>query len=162
MNRAFFEALDPTARVELLCRLHTMTVELSERLARNSANSSRPPSSDSPFGGAPTAAGSGGSDLRNALKGSAAGGVGATPGTPRKPGKQPGAKGIWRCEALTAERTEKAAISFSIWNVCRAASGLHASCIVIMRFVVPAARIRLPARARDWCRSLPGVSKTCS
>ena len=63
MNRAFFEALDPTARVELLCRLHTMTVELSERLARNSANSSRPPSSDSPFGGAPTAAGSGGSDL---------------------------------------------------------------------------------------------------
>ena len=103
MNRAFFEALDPTARVELLCRLHTMTVELSERLARNS---SRPPSSDSPFGGAPTAAGSGGSDLRNALKGSAAGGVGATPGPPRKPGKQPGAKGIWRCEALTAERTE--------------------------------------------------------
>ena len=106
MNRAFFEALDPTARVELLCRLHTMTVELSERLARNSANSSRPPSSDSPFGGAPTAAGSGGSDLRNALKGSAAGGVGATPGTPRKPGKQRGAKGIWRCEALTAERAE--------------------------------------------------------
>jgi hypothetical protein len=46
MNRAFFEPLDPTARVELLCRLHTMTVELSERLARNSANPSRPPSSD--------------------------------------------------------------------------------------------------------------------
>lgn len=106
MNRAFFEALDPAARVELLCRLHTMTVELSERLAQTSANSSRPPSSDSPFGGAPTAGGPGGSDLRNALKGSAAAGVGATPGTPRKPGKQPGAKGIWRCEALTAERTE--------------------------------------------------------
>ena len=106
MNRAFFEALDPAARVELLCRLHTMTVELSERLAQNSANSSRPPSSDSPSGGTPPAGGPGGGGLGNALKGSVAAGVGTTPGTPRKPGKQPGAKGIWRCEALTAERTE--------------------------------------------------------
>ena len=51
MDRAFFEALDPAARVELLCRLHSMTIELSERVGQNSSNSSRPPSSNSPFSG---------------------------------------------------------------------------------------------------------------
>ena len=51
MNRAFFETLDSAARLELLCRLHVMTVELSERVRQTSTNSSRPPSSDSPFKG---------------------------------------------------------------------------------------------------------------
>jgi transposase len=106
MNRAFFETLDPVARVELLCRLHAMTVELSERLAQTSANSSRPPSSDGPFGGIPGAGGPGGGRQPNALKGSASAGAGTTLGAARKPGKQPGAKGLWRCQALTAERTE--------------------------------------------------------
>src|SRR5450756_2779412 len=54
MNRAFFEGLNSGARLELLCRLHAMTVELAERLAKNSTNSSKPPSSDSPFGGLPS------------------------------------------------------------------------------------------------------------
>jgi hypothetical protein len=54
MNRTFFEGLDPGARLELLCRLHAMAVELAERLAKNSTNSSKPPSSDSPFGGLPS------------------------------------------------------------------------------------------------------------
>src|SRR4051812_32305254 len=48
MDRSFFEALSPEARVELLCRLHALAVEQAEKLARDS--SSRPPSSDSPFG----------------------------------------------------------------------------------------------------------------
>src|SRR5271169_3452129 len=104
MNRTFFEGLDPGARLELLCRLHAMTVELSERLNRNSTNSSKPPSSDSPFGGPPSV-GNGGHNR------SAEGSPGTKPWTPpsipaRKPGKQPGAKGQWRCEALSAERTE--------------------------------------------------------
>lgn len=112
MDRAFFETLDPTARVELLCRLHAMTVELSERVSQNSTNSSRPPSSDGPFSG-PLAG------LGGPLPGKP--GVGLKPGggsapspslgakpphAKRKPGKQPGAKGVWRSEALTPERTE--------------------------------------------------------
>jgi hypothetical protein len=34
MNRAFFEGLNSGARLELLCRLHAMTVELADRLAK--------------------------------------------------------------------------------------------------------------------------------
>ena len=49
MNRAFFEGLESGARLELLCRLHAMTVELAERLGKNSTNSSKPPSSDNPL-----------------------------------------------------------------------------------------------------------------
>src|SRR3954454_1272978 len=52
MDRRFFEALSPDARVELLCRLHALAVEQAEKLARDSTNSSRPPSSDGPFGAA--------------------------------------------------------------------------------------------------------------
>jgi hypothetical protein len=99
MNRAFFEGLDSGARLELLCRLHAMTVELAERRAQNSTNSSKPPSSDSPFGGA-SCRGGGGIGQKDAAKTS----PGIKPWTPpssppRKPGKQPGAKGNWRCEA---------------------------------------------------------------
>jgi hypothetical protein len=50
MDRRFFEGLSPEARVELLCRLHALAIEQAEKLARDSTNSSRPPSSDGPFG----------------------------------------------------------------------------------------------------------------
>src|SRR3954449_4296603 len=50
MDRSFFEALSPDARVELLCRLHALAIEQAEKLARDSTNSSQLPSSDSPFG----------------------------------------------------------------------------------------------------------------
>ena len=95
MDRRFFEALSPDARVELLCRLHALAIEQAEKLARDSTNSSRPPSSDGPFGPA---------------SGTSTGAVppstapSAPPEPParsgRKPGKQRGSKGIWRCEPL--------------------------------------------------------------
>ena len=102
MDRSFFEALSPEARVELLCRLHALAIEQAEKLARASTNSSRPPSSDGPFGPA---------------SGSPTGAVAPSTVPPapapeppshsgRKPGKQRGSKGIWRCEALEAERDE--------------------------------------------------------
>lgn len=116
MNRAFFEKLDPSARVELLCRLHAMTVELSERLGQTSTNSSRPPSSDAPFGGLPGLGGPGAMSAANGSKDPGSKGSGSKGSTSsssaasseprRKPGKQRGAKGLWRCEALTPERTE--------------------------------------------------------
>jgi hypothetical protein len=51
MDRATFEALDHAQLVELLCRFQAVVIEQAERLAMNSTNSSRPPSSDPPFGG---------------------------------------------------------------------------------------------------------------
>src|SRR5687767_9568064 len=95
-GRCFFEALSPDARVELLCRLHALAIEQAEKLAPDSTNSSRPPSSDGPFGPAS------GPPSSTALPS----GVPPAPEPPsrsgRKPGKQRGSKGIWRCEALQA------------------------------------------------------------
>lgn len=106
MDRKFFEELDPMARVELLCRLHALALEQAERLARNSTNSSRPPSSDGPFGlpgprsgGSPRALPPGSPPATPPSAGS------TTAAPKRKPGKQPGAKGTWRSEILTPEAT---------------------------------------------------------
>jgi hypothetical protein len=147
MNRAFFEGLDPGARLELLCRLHAMTVELAERLDKNSTNSSKPPSSDSPFGGPSQ---KGGDDQKASVMGS--GGKPWTPPSapPRRPGKQPGAKGKWRCEALTPEQTENhypnrcggCGAALELWydhrghsghfvlDLERQASGLRVACVL--------------------------------
>src|SRR5690242_19429922 len=102
LNRAVFEALEPAQLVELTCRLHTLAVELSERLALNSTNSSRPPSSDPPFGaqGDPPGRGLGRGE------GAAPPRAKAPAPSGRKPGKQPGAKGTWRDAPLKTERTE--------------------------------------------------------
>ena len=109
MDRAFFETLDQAALVELVCRLHAMTVELVERVTQNSTNSSRPPSSDSPFSGPLPGLGGPLPGKPGASKPTAGMGPssGPAPSDPkRKPGKQPGAKGVWRSEALIHERTK--------------------------------------------------------
>src|SRR3954453_23284126 len=97
MDRRFFEALSPDARVELLCRLHALAIEQAEKLARDSTNSSRPPSSDGPFG--PASGGPTGAVPPPTVPP-------ATAPEPsrcgRKPCKQRGSKGIWRCEPLQA------------------------------------------------------------
>src|SRR3954468_6952110 len=116
MDRRFFEALSPDARVELLCRLHALAVE---KLARDSTNSSRPPSSDGPFGpasGSPT-----GAVAPSTVPPATAP---EPPRSGRKPGKQRGAKGIWRREPLQAERDENhyptlcaaCATPFEMWD----------------------------------------------
>jgi hypothetical protein len=112
IDRPFVEKLDQAALVELVCRLQSMVVELSERLGQNSTNSSRPPSSDGPFsGGSPgpggAAAGNPGGGSKRASGSAPSASAVRTPSDPkRKPGKQPGAKGVWRSQALTPERTE--------------------------------------------------------
>src|SRR3954454_3894696 len=120
MDRRFFEALSPEARVELLCRLHALAIEQAEKLARDSTNSSRPPSSDGPFGPA-----------SGISTGVAPPPPSASPPAPEpparsghKPGKQRGSKGIWRCEPLQAERDENhyptlcaaCATPFEMWD----------------------------------------------
>src|SRR3954471_17437052 len=119
MDRSFFEALSPEARVELLCRLHALAIEQAEKLARDSTNSSRPPSSDGPFGpasGSPTGA------VAPSIVPPAP--APEPPSSGRKPGKQRGSKGIWRCEPLQAERDENhyptlcaaCATPFEMWD----------------------------------------------
>ncbi|MDR3394746.1 MAG: IS66 family transposase, partial [Parasulfuritortus sp.] len=108
LNRAVFEVLDHDQLVELTCRLHRMAIEMAERLAMNSTNSSRPPSSDPPFGGGRGVGGLGSQGLPAGMGTPASA---TPPGKPlkpsgRKPGKQPGAKGKWRDGPLKAERTE--------------------------------------------------------
>ena len=126
MNRAVFEALEPAQLVELTCRLHTMAMELSERLALNSTNSSRPPSSDPPFGGGGDATGSHvGRRDGGPSDGATPPGAKAPPPSGRKPGKQPGAKGTWRDAPLKTERTEShwpvvcahCGLAFEMWDV---------------------------------------------
>jgi transposase len=146
MDRRFFEALSPDARVELLCRLHALAIEQAEQLARDS--SSRPPSSDGPFG--PASGTSTGTVPPSTLSS-------ASPPAPepparsgRKPGKQHGTKGIWRCEALQAERDENhypalcagCATPFEMWDrqsghsahfvldLERAAGGIRIACVL--------------------------------
>jgi hypothetical protein len=173
MNRAFFEGLNSGARLELLCRLHAMTVELAERLAKNSTNSSKPPSSDSPFGGLPSK-GEGGQ--KDDVKGSAAAKPWTPPSAPpRRPGKQPGAKGKWRCEALTGERTENhypnscgiCGATLELWHdnrgysghfvldLERLPSGIRVACVLHRYHVVRCpcgGRKRWRAQPRAWYR----------
>ncbi|HEX2174222.1 MAG TPA: IS66 family transposase [Dehalococcoidia bacterium] len=106
MDRTFFEALTPEARVELLCRLHALAVEQAEKLAQDSTNSSRPPSSDGPFG--PTSGTPIGKTPPSSLPLASPPSMAPEPPAPsgRRPGKQRGTKGTWRCEALEAERSE--------------------------------------------------------
>jgi len=151
MNRAVFEALDHAQLIELTCRLHTIAIEQAGRLAMNSTNSSRPPSSDPPFGGGGAVAGPVGQGL-----GPIAGTVVAAPArkqpnpTGRKPGKQPGAKGKWRDEPLKAERSEshwpsacacwgspfemwdkvvRTAAAFSVLDLERTRGGIRIACV---------------------------------
>lgn len=111
LNRAVFEALDHDQLVEVTCRLHSLAIEQAERLAQNSSNSSRPPSSDPPFGsggGATVAAGSGSpTSASDGTVTTVAPSRKQSPRSKRKPGKQPGSKGQWRSEPLKAERSKE-------------------------------------------------------
>jgi hypothetical protein len=152
MNRAVFEALERGQLLELTCRLHTLAVEMAERLAMNSTNSSRPPSSDPPFGGGSSVAGLGGAGGPSGAAKAAAPSPTKKPAdrSGRKPGKQPGAKGKWRDEPLKAERTEshwptacagcgapfemwdkavRTAAAFLVLELERAPAGIRIACV---------------------------------
>jgi transposase len=107
MDRAVFEALDHGQLVELACRLHTLAVEQAERLAMNSTNSSRPPSSDPPFGPGTVKKTEEEKTIAALPASTTAAPLAKTPAPAgRRPGKQPGSKGKGRDKPLTAERAE--------------------------------------------------------
>jgi transposase len=49
MNQGYFKSLDKERLVEVAGNLHKLAVEQLEKLEQTSKNSSKPPSSDSPF-----------------------------------------------------------------------------------------------------------------
>lgn len=115
MNRDYFQSLDKQKLVEVAVNLQTLAVEQIEKLEKNSSNSSLPPSSD---------------QFRSTFKGQLEG-KGKTGSEPpeteskqeekevseesekvkskgfalKKPGKQPGAKGMWRTTPLVPNQT---------------------------------------------------------
>ncbi|MBF0204373.1 MAG: hypothetical protein HQK67_08680 [Desulfamplus sp.] len=49
MDRVYFQKLDQKTLIDVACKLRDFSVNLVERLEQNSKNSSKPPSSDSPY-----------------------------------------------------------------------------------------------------------------
>jgi hypothetical protein len=115
MGRVYFQSLKNEILIDVACRLRNFSVELVERLEQNSSNSSKPPSSDSPYEkGRKENTGSGNSDNKRASEEvtekespqSAQSGESTDPDdTKRSPGRQPGSQGFWRSETPTPECT---------------------------------------------------------
>ena len=115
MDRAYFQSLKNEILIDVACRLRNFSVELVERLEQNSSNSSKPPSSDSPYEkGRKENTDSKDTDNEIASgKGtekespqSAQSGESTDPDdTKRSPGRQPGSQGFWRSETPIPEGT---------------------------------------------------------
>jgi transposase len=110
MSRAAMEALEYGQLIEVTRRLQVLAIEQAERLAQNSTNSSRPPSSDSPLCGGGDGETAKPQPSASTAKASSPVEEASSPKTTqpsgRKPGKQPGSKGKWRDKPLKAERSE--------------------------------------------------------
>jgi transposase len=127
MGETYFESLEPERLVQVAKNLYELAVEQLEKLEQTSRNSSRPPSSDSPYPSSPRESGAvpeqpavsehpseeNGSESEASVtdaqekpnekweeKPVQGKGFGV-----RKAGKQPGAKGQWRQEPLKATVT---------------------------------------------------------
>jgi hypothetical protein len=115
MNRPYFENLDHASLVNVANNLRDFGVELIERLEQNSINSSKPPSSDSPFDKGKKETSSELDGQETAQKDTEGEDISSTDkssespqsDTPkRSPGKQPGAPGFWRKETPVPESAE--------------------------------------------------------
>ncbi len=129
MNKNYFQSLEKQRLVEVATNLHQLAVEQWEKLEQNSRNSSRPPSSDNPY---QTETENKEDEVRSSESNQEPekespqekelSSEEAQPpqnqeladsqpeksrnqGEKRKPGKQPGAEGKWRSQALMAEET---------------------------------------------------------
>ena len=112
MNRGYFENLAPETLIDVACRLHDLSVNLVERLEQNSQNSSKPPSSDSPYDKVKNKESeeedkdvcseddSDQSDDEHPLDSDE---PVSSNDLKRSPGKQPGSQGFWRSETPVPE-----------------------------------------------------------
>ena len=119
MGAAYFESLEQERLVEVAKNLYELAVEQLEKLELSSQNSSRPPSSDTPYKSASSQAGEGTKPELPEQKSHSESETGIKepkePENPspevgkgfgnRKAGRQPGAQGHWREQTLCAEQT---------------------------------------------------------
>jgi transposase len=108
MDRQYLEALEHGRLVDVACNLRDFAVEQVERLGRNSTNSSKPPSSDSPYQkGAKEAekqsASADDTDKKDTARVSTPTDEPQPRQAKRSSGKQPGGQGFWRSEPLIPE-----------------------------------------------------------
>ena len=116
MDKGYFKSLDKERLVEVAGNLHSLAVEQLERLEQNSKNSSKPPSSDNPFKVEAELLGTQEPEAKEKTS------VDKTEDTnsiaqdekrrkenkefgKKLPGKQLGAKGMWRAEPLVSNIT---------------------------------------------------------
>lgn len=115
MDRGYFEALTRETLIDLACRLRDSCVDLVERLEQNSKNSSKPPSSDSPYDKGTNKASESEEDAKDTCSedGNDPSEDDAYPDSDesmqpddvkRSPGKQPGAQGFWRSKTPVPEK----------------------------------------------------------
>ncbi len=110
MNRRYFQSLSQERLVEVADNLRKLATELWEKQQQNSANSSQPPSTDSPYGSlaateesAQSSESESKEDDTESEKIDESVGKEKKKNSSRKPGKQPGAKGFGRTQILKAE-----------------------------------------------------------
>jgi hypothetical protein len=110
MNRSYFQSLSQERLVEVADNLHILATELWEKQQQNSKNSSQPPSLDNPYSSKiepepeilsseseSTTVKTEGDQIEESKEET------EKKSFPRKPGKQPGAKGFGRKQPLKAE-----------------------------------------------------------
>lgn len=111
MDRGYFQGLEKKVLVEVACKLRDLSVELIERVERDSSNSSRPPSSDNPYkkgtkgNSCSTEDGEGRSAQASEDAESGKPRESEPNGAKRQPGRQPGSQGFWRSQTPVAERS---------------------------------------------------------
>ena len=110
MNEDYFKSLKKERLVEVAKNLHILATDLWEKQQQNSENSSQPPSLDNPYTSTPTIEESAiNSPRETETEETEQKQIDESSGKPnqkkshRKPGKQPGAKGFGRSQALKAE-----------------------------------------------------------
>ena len=105
MNRSYFQSLSQERLVEVADNLHQLATDLWEKQQQNSANSSQPPSKDNPYLSLSTTEESAQSSESESPSDKIEESVvkEKKKKSPRKPGKQPGAKGFGRSQTLKAE-----------------------------------------------------------
>jgi len=112
IDRSYLQSLKKESVIKLACRLRDMNIDLLERLDQDSSNSSKPPSSNSPYKKKPPVSKgdepkrTSGEDTKEEATEKDAKPEGSKGhDSNRAAGRQPGSQGFWRAETPVAERT---------------------------------------------------------
>jgi transposase len=107
IKRTDLAAMSREELEELAWRLHELARLLANRAGEDSSTSSRPPSSDDPYrrqARSKPATGEGGGDKTSSPAPAESAGKPEARKTGKPAGKQPGAKGHWRCQPIVVSR----------------------------------------------------------